>query len=342
MKKGIMIHSGNETDVLNLYFTGDTVTVRTFRFIGKPGDLDGGPGMRGADRGPRIGLVPMPQSGEQVSAENMKSPEELYEEALKEKFDLAKLGAMPQKVLLEGTKDLTGKFVKIDGQLHQVVKQTTFGLDKQIWKPYSEICMTLMKNVGLYPERHLVAFFDRNTQTINGREDFSQFHKKFRLSDSYVAFRWFVLPGTDMMTAPVIANPSQKLITNLDMGSDIVTGSGGIVTPAQKQRADTAVTLFREYWIPRVVISGPDSIRADGIAEFTVQCFHKGDQPCTDSHEYYLETVSGYAPHKRIQVVRGKGAFRIMALGLRKGETLRFKVNDKYWTGKAEKTLTVI
>lgn len=349
MRKGIYVHGGNTADVINLYFDKDAVTLRTFIRVrnGRELDILKRRNLEGQDitsilaqqsENPAIQFADVQGEGENSPL----SQREMQEKALKAKFDLAKASALNSTDLTKSAKNLEGRIVNIDGNYFIICKQTTFFIEPNLWEPYSEVCMTLMKNPGRFPDRHLVAFFDRNAHTYNGREEFHQFHTKFKLSDSYIAFRWFVLPGTNLLTAPVICNPIPKLITNLDMGSEVITGSGGIETKEQRKRVNAAVEKFKEYWIPKVQIVGPSQIKADDVAEFELKCVHQDGKVCPDDHEYVLEALSGYAPHRRITVVKGHGKFRIIALGLKAGEKLRFKINDKYWTGRAEKTLTVV
>lgn len=56
---------------------------------------------------------------------------------------------------------------------------------------------------------------------------------------------------------------------------------------------------------------------------------------------YRIEAVDGYAPHRRFRVENGIGQFKVMALGLESGESLRVKVANKFQTSLAECTLQV-
>ena len=250
MKKGLYIHSANEIDVINLYFTADTVTLRTFQKINSAQEMNAiekrrniGVDMaevyRQSQRNNEQDRNRPQQEGQ--GDENREANRQAEVEEIAKRFDTVRKSALSQTALIKDAANLQGKYVLIDKNLYRVAKQTTFRLDKQIWSPYSEVCMSLMKNSGRYPERHLLAFFDRNAQTINGHESFSQFHKKFRLSDSYIAFRWIVLPGASLLTAPVIASPIQRLITNLDLGEEVKAVADRQVSVKELQDTEKAI-----------------------------------------------------------------------------------------------------
>lgn len=54
-----------------------------------------------------------------------------------------------------------------------------------------------------------------------------------------------------------------------------------------------------------------------------------------------VEPVDGYAPHRRIKVENGVGRFRVIAIGLEKGEDMRVKVQHRFNPSLAESTVTV-
>lgn len=326
MKNGLLIYTGKEQELVNLYFTPDSVTVRTFYAIQNPKDF--------ASRGRKN-----PNRGEDpgITEEEKKKREE--QEVIQ--YKKAKLSALPQSVLTKNAKNLIGKCVIVDKELLLVARQKTYFLDKANWKPYNEICMSLKRKNIDTSSADGVSFFDRNAMTINGHENFAQFHRKFRASQGYIPLRWIVLPGTTLLTAPVIANPAQKILSNRDFGEKIVLRDE-LLSKEKLSEVNKKIADFRAYWIPSLKIEGPSTIKADGTVELIVRAFHQGGKVYPDTHEYYIQPVSGYAPNSRVLLTKGVGKFRVMALGLLPGETLRVKVNDQYWTGKAEKTLRVI
>lgn len=92
-----------------------------------------------------------------------------------------------------------------------------------------------------------------------------------------------------------------------------------------------------------LVLEGPSKITADGAATMTVRAV-RHDLRETDKcqSEVYVEMVSGYAPHTRVRLRDGIARFKVMALGLEPGESMRMKVGWRFFPGLAEATLSVV
>ena len=97
-----------------------------------------------------------------------------------------------------------------------------------------------------------------------------------------------------------------------------------------------------DVW-PRIRLSGPKTIPADGFVSVTAEILHPEhdeiDPRCNST--LYLDDVSGYAPHRRALVRQGQASFRVGALGLKPGETVRIKTGWRNWPGDADYTATV-
>ena len=266
-------------------------------------------------------------------------PQNLDSEGKDIEYEKKKASALKSSLLIRENKDFTGKHFLIDGNLYKVERQTTIKLTKQLWRLNNEVCLAVVGQDGAN-----LAFIDRNAQTVNGRETFSQLGKRMAISGARLAYRWVVLPSTNLLTAPVVAEPlgMLKLITNLDLGEPLFTSADMRLTPSQKEKADQISREFFSYWIPTLKVKGPSTIKVGGSAEFSISCTYKNGQLSTQRQEYMIEAISGYAPHTRVTLENGVGKFRVMALGLNKGELMRFKINDRNWTDKAELTLKVI
>jgi hypothetical protein len=53
----------------------------------------------------------------------------------------------------------------------------------------------------------------------------------------------------------------------------------------------------------------------------------------------YLEALSGYLPKTRLSVT-GQATFRVIALGLDAGDSIRIKAGFRHFPGATEKTIT--
>ncbi len=96
-------------------------------------------------------------------------------------------------------------------------------------------------------------------------------------------------------------------------------------------------------WSPNPVLSlvGPDVVAADSDAEFTVSMTWEDGSVIPHDSEIYIDSTGGYVPLCRLKLGEGAGKFRVRALGLRSGESFKVKVGWRYFTGAAEKTVTV-
>jgi hypothetical protein len=129
--------------------------------------------------------------------------------------------------------------------------------------------------------------------------------------------------------------PSQNL--GFESSTLLHTNVGGFViedaTDGQWADAPAGTTLYS--LLPTVSLTC-NSIAADGAATVNVSVSNGY------TGELVVESVSGYAPHSRVSVSNGAGAFKFMALGLSAGETARVKVGSKNISGLADLSIPVV
>lgn len=96
-------------------------------------------------------------------------------------------------------------------------------------------------------------------------------------------------------------------------------------------------------WSPSPVLTmtGPDTVDPDGSATFLLSLSWPDGAAIDHDSDIYLETTGGYLPHQRLHLTGGKGSFRVQALGLKSGESFKVKAGWRYFSGAAEKTVTV-
>ena len=127
--------------------------------------------------------------------------------------------------------------------------------------------------------------------------------------------------------------PTTKLFTNLkDLGEPW--------SAVDVMRGGNSKWLNLDY---RLFSKAP-VVQPDGWADFIFEVVdgRTGQRALDVSWDgYRIEPVDGYAPHRRLSVVNGEGRFRVMALGLEDGETLRVKVANMFQTSIAECSLRV-
>ena len=119
------------------------------------------------------------------------------------------------------------------------------------------------------------------------------------------------------------------------------------------------ITDLGEDWDADVVMKGdqskwlnlgyeltPDAeeVAPDGWVTYTLKLLDgkTGDLMTNITWDgFIVEAVDGYAPRRRVEIKNGVGTFRQQALGLQSGETMRVKINHRFYTGRAEHTVTV-
>ena len=123
-------------------------------------------------------------------------------------------------------------------------------------------------------------------------------------------------------------HPDYGLIGNVDPGAEttyaeVIKGSG------------------QAY--PKLSLAGPETIPADGTVGLTITLSDWADTLLADrAPQVFLECTGGYLPLQRVVPAGGSAEVRVMALGLRSGETIRIKAGFRHLSGLAEHTLTVV
>lgn len=149
-------------------------------------------------------------------------------------------------------------------------------------------------------------------------------------------FDLWVRNPDDPLTAcnrSITTAPDTVLITNVD---DL----------GEQQTAEYVMTGGVSHWLNLGYELTPSSetVAPDGWMTFTLRILDgKTGELATDVtwDGYVIEPVDGYCPHRRVSVVNGVGTFRMKALDLQDGETMRVKINTRSHTGRVEATVKV-
>ena len=147
---------------------------------------------------------------------------------------------------------------------------------------------------------------------------------------------WVRNPETpvNLCSRSITTAPNTILITNLtELG--------------ETQSADYVMEGGRSKWLSLKYRITPkcDFVSQDGTMEYTFEVLDgKTGEVATDVSwdGWRLEAVDGYAPRRRISVKNGVGHFRVQALGLLSGETMRVKVQSLLDPSLAECTISVL
>lgn len=136
----------------------------------------------------------------------------------------------------------------------------------------------------------------------------------------------------------ITSKESTKIITNLPKNEDGLLG--------ERWEAETVMNGNTSGWLNlEYELTTPSSvIEPDGWATFTFTVKDGQTHEVATNvnwNNYTIEAVDGYAPHKRFAVTNGVGTFKVRALDLQEGETLRVKVNRGFYTGLIEAVVPV-
>jgi len=123
-------------------------------------------------------------------------------------------------------------------------------------------------------------------------------------------------------------HPDFGMIGNLDPGAEVTF-------------ADVLKGASRAF--PKLAISGPAEVAFDGSALLTVSLKTSSGTLIRDaSPQVYLEQTAGYLPKRRVVPEDGNAQFKVTALGLEVGDSIRVKAGFRHYAGLAEHTLQVI
>ncbi len=102
------------------------------------------------------------------------------------------------------------------------------------------------------------------------------------------------------------------------------------------------VDAVRASVMPGLTLSGPAGITPEGYADIQVVATNAdGSIRSSVSSTVFLEEVNGYLPKRRVDLTGGVGQFRVGALGLVAGDTVRVKAGFRFYTGLGDITLPV-
>lgn len=104
----------------------------------------------------------------------------------------------------------------------------------------------------------------------------------------------------------------------------------------------TEAHMIQHRWnsLPTLAIEGASTMPAGGTASFTLNSTLDGvtfDHPL----DIDIEHINGYVPNTRVRM-QGTASFRVQALGLEAGDSIKLKAGFRYLGSRAEKTIRII
>lgn len=229
--------------------------------------------------------------------------------------------------------DLRGGKLSYNGKSYICIYNKVAECCEYLFDSYREVyaCYALPISES-FSQQDKMFFADRLGETFFSKGKNKHWSKHIKATRCQYLYRFLFEPGKDLTNAAVVCMQDYPLLTNIefDISKEYYYEHLDLLDP------------WAAAHKPVVSIEGPDTIAPNETATFTLNITKSDGSQNLDDYVYEIECKQGYAPNTEVKVVDGKGTFKIMALGLEEGETLRFKINDKVWTSYAEKQLTVI
>lgn len=238
-------------------------------------------------------------------------------------------------------------FVNEQGEMYSINYQTFIKRsDVREWVPYAEVALYISasnktRTKPSYAQYKKMLSFDRIPRTYlnkklseNSRRSFFYNHaietQLTRVID-FVVYK----DGLDFDSCPMCIFYNKLLYTNVN-----IEYTGNWFSANEGEISDTEWRT--ETFSPKFKFDDSvTEIPADGRITLDVELYNNAGLPVND-RSFTLEAISGYLPHKRLNIVNGKGSFDVIALGMKAGDELRIKINDRFFTSRGEKILTVV
>ncbi len=123
-------------------------------------------------------------------------------------------------------------------------------------------------------------------------------------------------------------HPDYGLVGDVDAGAEHTAAD----IPAIGRRA-----------LPSLRLDVPATLAPGGTASVEVRVVTGRGRLIADAAlEVHLEAIGGYLPQRRVRIEGGRGAFRVIALGLETGERFRVKAGFRHFSGVAEAEIRIV
>lgn len=126
------------------------------------------------------------------------------------------------------------------------------------------------------------------------------------------------------------------VLINIASNSPLILGAGITVSNFNGNPAQ-----WRASQMPSMAMTGPESVAADGSAQFSVSVYRLGSLATDCASEVCIETTGGYLPLQRVRCQAGVATFKLHANHMTAGDTFKVKAGFRNYSGMASKSLTI-
>lgn len=170
--------------------------------------------------------------------------------------------------------------------------------------------------------------FNRYIETIGNKARTPRYLQLKRINCTLQIYVPFATCDFTSCSFSIALHPDYGMIGNLGPGSkvtlaDVLKGAPGA--------------------FPNLVISGPVEVTAGESAVLTLSLkTSRGTLIRDAAPQVYLEQTAGYLPKRRLVPQDGKAQFKVTALGLEAGDSIKVKAGFRHYGGLADHSLQVI
>lgn len=127
-----------------------------------------------------------------------------------------------------------------------------------------------------------------------------------------------------------------RVFVQIDPESVLIPGANVEIENYAGNAADWRASL-----LPDVLLSGPETIAPDAVADYSIVVGRGGVRDTTCGADVCIETTGGYLPLQRVRAQSGHASFRLSAAGLLSGEQIKLKVGFRNYSALATKTVQI-
>lgn len=176
----------------------------------------------------------------------------------------------------------------------------------------------------------IARIYNRLAETFSSRSRF--YEKRYYPTElqSLLIYVPFSTATFDDCKFKVTLRNDEMLLSNKDF-----------VLDNEESHSPTNNVVFPDKWMPTVLLEGPNTVPANGIATYTVKVIGNDGLPYDKQVSVYLDSNSGYIPIRKLDVL-GETTFKFHALGLESGNSVRLKAGFRWYNNLTYKDIQVI
>ena len=236
---------------------------------------------------------------------------------------------------LFGFDKLTECFVNIDNTNYIIRAEGRFDLndpdDRMLWQPGANI---IAEYDYTTLQQGIVRFNDKLAYTHNTLENGAEYGKRMGTSTPIQLFCRSRHDTLIECCKSVVSDSDGLLITNIDLSTAYE------ITP---QFVNTVRYASKPLGL-QYSITGPTKVPANSVVYYDVEVREEmKDRLCEIyDNNLYVSSSGGYIPVRVVDIVKGKGRFKLATLFSQPGDIVRLKLGTKHYQNFCELSINVV